>query len=199
MKLLLLFLLPLATSFTLLPSTSVSTSTALNATPINRKAFLKNTLAFTGAAVTIGPNAAFAKFGASIYPSPSDAQIDTSILKSDAVQASLKEVKSYLSAVQGLSKELDGNSQADLIPSIRRNFEFSSVRNNLNTITTVFDDETQRSTDRVNRIIIQDITELEASSKIKEGIPRSDIRLGNVRSKLGKLEKAFSELLEFTV
>ena len=46
--------------------------------------------------------------------------------------------------MQGLSKELEGNSQADLIPSIRRNFEFSSVRNNLNTITTVFDDEVRR-------------------------------------------------------
>ena len=57
--------------------------------------------------------------------------------------------------------------------------------------------QTQRSTDRVNRIIIQDITELEASSKIKEGIPRSEIRFSNVVAKLTKLENAFTELLAF--
>ncbi|GMH56511.1 hypothetical protein TL16_g02150 [Triparma laevis f. inornata] len=87
------------------------------------------------------------RFGASIYPSPSDAIIDSEILKSDSVQKSLKEVKSYLDSVRGLKADLAANSQADLIPGIRSSFEFSSVRNNLNTITTVFDEEVRRGDD----------------------------------------------------
>ena len=39
----------------------------------------------------------------------------------------------------------------NLIPVIRKDFDFSALRNDLNTITTVFDDQTQLTTDRAIR------------------------------------------------
>jgi hypothetical protein len=38
-----------------------------------------------------------------------------------------------------------------LIPAIRKEFDFAAVRDNLNTVATVFDDQTQLTIDRQNR------------------------------------------------
>ena len=38
-----------------------------------------------------------------------------------------------------------------LIPVIRKEFDFAAVRDNLNTVATVFDDQTQLTIDRQNR------------------------------------------------
>mmetsp|Transcript_6266 Transcript_6266/g.11892 ORF Transcript_6266/g.11892 Transcript_6266/m.11892 type:complete len:199 (+) Transcript_6266:32-628(+) len=192
----LLVLLGTATAFTVPKSVSPpALNSALSATtPVSRSAFLKS--AFVLPLLTTLPSPAFAKFGASIYPSPSEAVVDKDVLGSDAVQKSLNNVKGYLSTARGLKDEVSKNSQADIIPGIRSGFEFSALRSDLNTITTIFDEETQRATDRVNRVIMQDITELEASAKFK-GEGRSEIRLKNVVAKLDKLEKAFEELLAF--
>eukprot|EP00520_Triparma_pacifica_P005134 CAMPEP_0118645120 /NCGR_PEP_ID=MMETSP0785-20121206/7323_1 /TAXON_ID=91992 /ORGANISM="Bolidomonas pacifica, Strain CCMP 1866" /LENGTH=94 /DNA_ID=CAMNT_0006536965 /DNA_START=291 /DNA_END=575 /DNA_ORIENTATION=+ len=92
---------------------------------------------------------------------------------------------------------LTSDSQADLIPGIRSTFEFSKLRSDLNILGTAFDEDTQRSIDRISRLIIQDVQELEAASAFKGG-GRSEIRKGNVERKLVKLEGAFGELLAFT-
>ena len=93
--------------------------------------------------------------------------------------------------------ELSSNTQADLIPGIRKTFEFSKLRNDMNTFGTSFDEDTQRSIDRISRLIIQDVTELEAASAFKGG-GRSEKRYANVLGKLKKLDGAFGELLAYT-
>jgi len=83
----------------------------------------------------------------------------------------------------------------DLIPSIRSTFEFSKLRADLNNVGTAFDEDTQRSIDRISRIILQDIAELETASAFKGG-GRSEIRRGNVEKKLVKVReggKSWSE------
>merc|ERR1712157_579462 len=119
------------------------------------------------------------------------------ILASEGVQKSLKEVQTFLDSVQSMQAALAKDSQADIGPTIRREFDFSKLRVSLNTLNSAFDEDTQRGTDRIIRIIIQDITELEASNKVKEGGVRSERRLGIMNGKLTKLAKAFDDFLAF--
>lgn len=67
----------------------------------------------------------------------------------------------------------------------------------MNTLNSAFDEDTQRGTDRLVRLIMQDITELETANKQKEGVKRSEKRLGIMFGKLDKLEKAFGDYLAF--
>ena len=90
---------------------------------------------------------------------------------------------------------LESDPQADIGSAIRRELDFSKLRSDLNAANEAFDEDTQRGTDRIIRVILQDITELETANRQKPGIPRSEIRLGNMKAKLDKLGKAFGEYL----
>jgi len=93
--------------------------------------------------------------------------------------------------------ELKGNAQADIQPILRAKFELGKLRADLNTANTAFDEDTQRGTDRIGRLILQDITELEVANKQKPGIERSEKRLTIMVKKLEKVSKAFSDYLAF--
>merc|ERR1712078_282019 len=100
--------------------------------------------------------------------------------------------------VAEMKKALSANSQIDLKPVLRKEFEFAALRSDLNTLNTAYDEDTQRGTDRLIRVILQDLNELEVANAQKEGIPRSDIRLAKMNGKLDKLEDAFNTLLRFS-
>eukprot|EP00957_Ditylum_brightwellii_P111791 8526926-Ditylum_brightwellii.AAC.1 len=96
-----------------------------------------------------------------------------------------------------MSATVAADSQADIGPSIRKELDFVQVRADFNGVTEAFDEDTQRGTDRLVRIILQDITELETANRQKPGVPRSEKRLSIVQGKLSKLEKAFDDFLAF--
>merc|ERR1712228_568899 len=122
---------------------------------------------------------------------------DDEILKSESVQKSLTSVKGYLATLRQIETALDKYPQADIGPAIRKNFEISALRNDLNILNTAFDEDTQRGTDRLIRNIVQDVNEVEIANQQKPGVPRSDIRLGNLKKKVTKLAKAFEDVLAF--
>ena len=93
---------------------------------------------------------------------------------------------------------LASDNQADIGPKIRKDLDFSQIRTDLNAINAALDEDTQRGTDRIVRLIVQDVTELEVTQKQKPGVARSETRLGNVCKKLDKLEKSFDDYLAFT-
>jgi hypothetical protein len=128
---------------------------------------------------------------------PKEAIVDADVLATSAVQNALSGVKSYLGAVKSIQEALEKNPQADVGPFLRKEFDFSKLRTDLNTLNSAFDEETQRGTDRLIRNILQDITELETANKQKEGVERSDRRLDIMKSKLAKLSQAFSDYLAF--
>ncbi|KAL3827021.1 hypothetical protein ACHAXA_007528 [Cyclostephanos tholiformis] len=128
---------------------------------------------------------------------PKDAVIDVDVLKSDSVQRGLSAVRGYKQSVVDMRDALRANDQADIGPKIRRDFDFSVIRSDLNAINAALDEDTQRGTDRIVRAILQDITELEVTQKQKPGVPRSETRLNNVCRKLEKLEKSFDDYLAF--
>lgn len=129
---------------------------------------------------------------------PSEAIIDTDILNSEDVQKSLTDVKRYLGGVRQMEDALTKNSQVDIGPFLRKEYDFVQLRQALNVVNTAFDEDTQRGTDRLIRNIMQDITELETANRQKEGVPRSDRRLEIMQGKLSKLAKAFEDYLAFT-
>merc|ERR1712038_456235 len=101
-------------------------------------------------------------------------------------------VKSYKKTVESIKATLESNKQADVGPIIRKDLDFVALRTDLNTLNTAFDEDTQGGTDRLVRLIMQDITELETANRQKEGVARSEKRLSIMFSKLEKLDKAFS-------
>jgi len=175
----------------------------MSANEINRSDFVKTlTAGSVFAAFSSAQPAMAAKYGAVGKGSPNvmdpkEAIVDSEILASEAVQKSLASIKLYAKVVAAIKGELVKNPQADIAPYIRKNFDFSILRGSLNNFNTVFDEDTQRGTDRIIRIIIQDVDELEVNSRLKEGIPRSERRLLLINGKLNKLEKAFKDFLAF--
>merc|ERR1712174_120193 len=101
---------------------------------------------------------------------PKDAIVDDEILKSDSVQKAISAVKGYKQSVVDMKSTLVSDNQADIGPKIRKDFDFSVIRTDLNAINAALDEETQKQ---------------------KPGVPRSETRLGNVNRKLDKLEKSF--------
>ena len=69
----------------------------------------------------------------------------------------------------GLKASFESDTNMVLIPSIRKSFDFSKLRDDLNTVATVFDDQTQQTTDRLARAILYDLTELENAARLKKG------------------------------
>jgi hypothetical protein len=184
---------------------SLANSAALNAENgvTTRIGFLQQSAAVVTASLTVLPgqaNAAkYGGFGAGSPEviDPKDAIVDTDVLKSDSVQKGIAAVRGYKQSVVDMKAILASDSQADIGPKIRKDFDFSVVRTDLNAINAALDEDTQRGTDRIVRAILQDITELEVSQKQKPGVPRSETRLGNVNKKLDKLEKSFNDYLAF--
>lgn len=129
---------------------------------------------------------------------PQDAEKDDELLGSKAVQDGLSAIKKYRSSAAALSSQFEKDTNMNLIPVIRKDFDFSALRNDLNTITTVFDDQTQLTTDRAIRAILYDVTELENASRIKKGeTERTPKKIANVQKWFAKLDKDFADLLAY--
>lgn len=167
-----------------------------------RAEFLQQSLAAAAALTFLPSSASAAKYGGFGRGSPEvldpkTAEVDKDILGSEPVQKSLDGVKGYLSSVKSMQSALASDSQADIGASIRKDLDFVKLRSDLNTINTAFDEDTQRGTDRLIRIIMQDVTELETANRQKAGVQRSEIRLNTMKGKLEKLSKAFEDYLAF--
>ncbi|VEU36579.1 unnamed protein product [Pseudo-nitzschia multistriata] len=185
------------------PAAKQSVQTSLQSTS-SRGEFMKQiatSFVIAGGLSTLAPepaNAGWATGPGSAVIDPKESIIDDEIFRTAPVQKALKAVKNYASTVTEMKKALSANSQVDLKPVLRKEFEFSALRSDLNTLNTAFDEDTQRGTDRLIRVILQDLNELEVANAQKEGIPRSDIRLAKMNGKLEKLQTAFDTLLQFS-
>jgi hypothetical protein len=144
--------------------------------------------------------AKYGKFGAGSPEvlDPSDAEVDADVLASGPVQSALKKVRGYKAAVNSMQSALESNPQTNVKPVIAKELDFADLRASLNTVNSAFEEDTQRGTDRLIRVIMQDITELETANNQKEGIERSPRRLEIMKGKLAKLDKAFDDYLAFS-
>jgi hypothetical protein len=130
---------------------------------------------------------------------PSDVDIDADVLKSGPVQSALGKVKSHRDVVSKMKSMLAGDGQVNLRSTIIKELDLSVLRASLNTVNSALDEDGQRGTDRLIRVILQDVTELEIANTQKEGVPRSPRRLEILENKLAKLDQAFADYLAFFV
>jgi len=168
----------------------------------SRLQFIQQSVAAAAAFTLLPMPANAAKYGAFGRGSPEvldpkTAIIDDEILASAPVQKAFAAVKTYKEAVISMKAALESNNQADIGASVRKELDLVQLRADLNTLNTAFDEDTQRGTDRLVRLIMQDVTELETANKQKPGVSRSDIRLNIMYGKLDKLNKAFCDYLNF--
>jgi hypothetical protein len=179
----------------------IKASMVLNAEN-SRKEFLAQAAALTSGLLFSPTRAMAAKYGGFGAASPevldpSQAEVDSDVMRSDSVQKSIAKIKSYLNTVREMQNGLEKDPQLSVKPIIMKQLDFADLRTTLNTFNTAFEEDTQRGTDRLIRVILQDITELEIANQQKDGIPRSPRRLDIMQGKLAKLDQAFVDYLAF--
>merc|ERR1719502_637318 len=157
--------------------------------------------AMLGAGVGAGATPAFAGYVTSLgieTTKPKDADIDDELLESKAVQTGLANLKGYKANAASLKDAFAKDQNMSLIPSIRKDFDFSALRNDLNVVTTVFDDTTQLTVDRIARAILYDLTELENASRLKkEESTRTPKKIASVEKWFVKLDGDFASFLAY--
>lgn len=129
---------------------------------------------------------------------PADADVDDELLGSGKVQDALKALRGCKAAALALKGSFTADTNMQLIPVIRKEFDFSVVRDSLNVASTVFDDTTQATVDRIARSILYDLTELEAASRFKKGDPeRTPKKVAGVDKWFVKLDADFTTFLSY--
>jgi len=130
---------------------------------------------------------------------PEDADRDDDLLKTKEVQASITNLNNYKSSASSLKSQFEANTDMSLIPAIRKDFDFSQLRDDLNVASTVFDDQTQLTIDRLSRSILYDLTELENAARFKKGEDptRTPKKVANVRKWFVKLDTDLSGFLKY--
>mmetsp|Transcript_17302 Transcript_17302/g.40796 ORF Transcript_17302/g.40796 Transcript_17302/m.40796 type:complete len:204 (+) Transcript_17302:106-717(+) len=169
---------------------------------VSRQSFLGQAALVAGSLVSFPMAGSAAKYGSFGAGSPlvieaKDAEIDSDVLASEPVQKALKKVKGYKDAVGEIKQALVADSQTNIKPYIIKKLDFAGLRDDLYAINAALEEDSQRGTDRLVRVIIQDITELDIANNLKEGVARSPRRLEIMNGKLEKLDKAFSDYLAF--
>lgn len=129
---------------------------------------------------------------------PKDAEVDAELLATKAVQSSIEGIRGYKKAAVSLKNTFSGDTNMPLVASIRKEFDFSRVRDDLNVASSVFDDQTQLTIDRLSRSILYDLTELEGASRFKKGeTERTEKKIANVGKWFAKLDSDFDVFLSY--
>lgn len=129
---------------------------------------------------------------------PKDAEKDDELLATKEVKKALYNLQNYRTAATRLKAKFDADNNLALIPIIRKEFDAGNVRDELNMVTTIFDDDAQKTIDRIDRAIIYDLNELENASRQKASVPeRTPKMITNVNLWFAKLDKDFGELFAY--
>jgi len=125
--------------------------------------------------------------------------LDSELLASKPVQDGLGRLKACKEAAQSLKAAFAKDANMNLIPAIRKDFDFSKLRDDLNVVSTVFDDQTQLTTYRISRSILYDLTELENASRLKKGedAARTPKKIANVDKWFVKLDGDFASFISY--
>ena len=71
------------------------------------------------------------------------------------------------------------------------------IRSSLNKFNEAFAEDTQRGTDRLIRVALQDVTELKKDINIPEGKSRSEVKKDVILKRMASLKKALTDLNAF--
>ena len=133
-----------------------------------------------------------------VTTSVKDAERDDELFATKQVQDGVAGLKGYQATAKSLQATFQKDTNMALIPVIRKEFDFAAVRDNLNIISTIFDDQTQLTIDRQNRAVLYDLTELENAARFKKGeTERTVKKVDNVNKWFVKLDTDLNTLLAY--
>ena len=128
-----------------------------------------------------------------------DAVKDMEALNSKEVQAAIKDLNALSVSTLRIQCALNDSPNFDVAGAVRKELNIYKVRDTFNALNAVFDEDTQKSTDRSQRGILQDLLEVETNGKVKSDGTRSEKKLATTKEKLNKLEEAFKKLDSYFV
>lgn len=131
-------------------------------------------------------------------PSPQAAVIEGDV---GAVSGDLTKVKGWADTARKFAAAVEASPQADVGADVKKAFPLGKMRLSLNTVASVFDEDTQRGTDRLIRNVLQDVAEaLDAAAfKTKDGATyaRSERKVSVLKRKLAELADDLDEIVKF--
>lgn len=129
--------------------------------------------------------------GATAVISPKDAVV---LEVTADVKNGAESLSKYITSVKSIRAELAKNPNTDLVSSMKSSLSPAPLRDTLNKFNSAFDETTQRGTDRLIRVALQDVTELQREVLVKEGKTRSETKAAIVDKRLAALEDALTTL-----
>jgi len=128
---------------------------------------------------------------------PGKVSMDQELLKDPKVIKGISELQAYRKKVDEIANAFKADPQMDLAKKVKDSFNIPSLRSALNVVNAVFDEDTQKETDRVVRNILQDINEVQTAAFVKPGLQRTAKKIEKTQGWLGQLGKHFDQLLSF--
>lgn len=117
------------------------------------------------------------------------------------VKQQLDAVRAYRRSVDDIKRQFSADpSSSNVVDEVRKAFPTSRLRDDLNKVADSnpqFDFEVQKSTDRIVRNILQDLTELENAARLKSGAPRTPKKADAVSKWLDSVAIDFDRLLSY--
>lgn len=127
---------------------------------------------------------------------PKESVLSETGMNEDA-KAGLASLKTFIGSIQSAKADLAKDSNIELSQRLQSALNPAVVRSALNKYNTAFSEDTQRGTDRLIRLVLQDLTELDRETGVKDGRPRSEIKVNNCVKRLSAAEDALSQLAAF--
>ena len=128
---------------------------------------------------------------------PKDGRLSETGMSEEA-KSGLSSIKGYISAVESARSDLAKDSNAEMYNRLQKAFDPSTVRTSLNKFNSAFDEDTQRGTDRLIRLVLQDLTELDRETQVKPGKTRAQSKAVIVDKRLLATEDALKQLAAFS-
>jgi len=122
-------------------------------------------------------------------------QIDAEAMKDPQVKKGLENLRAYRKKVLDMCSAFQKDPQLEIQQLVRDNFNVAQLRDDLNKANRVFNEETQITTDRFVRNILQDVDELESVSGLLEDKTRTPRKIENTQKWLKKLYHDFDRFL----
>ena len=127
---------------------------------------------------------------------PKDSVLSETGMSEDA-KAGLASVKTFIGTIQSAKADLAKDNNIELSQRLQSALNPAVVRGALNKYNTAFSEDTQRGTDRLIRLVLQDLTELDRESIVKAGKTRSEVKVNNCLKRLNAAEESLTQLASF--
>lgn len=139
-------------------------------------------------------------FNAPEKTTAANTKINPEVMSKPEAKQALEKLREFSDKMTALTAAFEGNPKYyNLADELQRSIKVDDIRSALNTVLEAFDEETQKTTDKLARGIIQDLSEVLYNSSIAPGVTsgRTPNRIDRITKWLAKINGDFKYLLSF--